>query len=153
MAKTDIGAILWQTPEFVAEQLAEILEIPVQSCRIDNIEDVDNLPVGYVDWEGNVEWDWRARDQSATSSLFLVIAVAVDGSGPMAMRQLRQLVGQVLNWCLEKRSLNDKEVGAPVKRLLVENVDWQEVSDKTGFELHGKIIQAGGVLVRLEVYI
>lgn len=142
----------WRVPEYLAEQLSAALGIPMLDYRPANMKDaLDVLSSGLVDWEPGLSIEPFA-DQVSTVQPTLVIAVFVDGSGQGPMKSLRQLVGQAMAWVNQKGSLTGDEVGTGVKRLSVIDVDWRELSEETGLELHGRVVQAGGLLVQLQLY-
>jgi hypothetical protein len=144
--------VFWRIPEYVATQLAAALDIPMLNYRPTDWKIVlDNLPSGWVDWEPGLDRE-QARDQSADVTLKLVIAIVVDECTEESNRSLRQLAGRAAQWVKDKKRLTEEEVGQAVKYVTLVDIDWPEIDERTGIELHGRVAEAVGLLVRLQLY-
>ena len=148
---TDWTTFFKQAPIFIASALETELGIPVKSYYPTDVQTVvDDLPSGWVDWEGGLE-ELSATDRSLELGAGLIVTIVLDASDlEPAVTAQRTYMGKVLTWCRSKRRLTISEVGAPVHRLFPREIDWIELTEADGLTLYGKTIRVVGVLIQLE---
>lgn len=141
-------------PVYVAEKLAEALSFSFLHYRPSNLEQaLTTLPTGWVDWGPGFESvSGMGRDATETLAIFLAVTVITSDRTDAAVEAHRRYVGQIVRWVRNKRRTKEAETGLAIRRMAVESLDWLELEEIEGVNLHGRIIQAGGVLVRLEFY-
>lgn len=146
--------IFTDVPTYVAGQLNALLGVPFSHYRPNDLEQaLAELPAGWVDWGPGFNPDLAGRDSTETLELSLTIVIITGDKDEEAIEAHRQRMAQIIRWCRTKKGgLTAKEVGTGIRRLAVAGLDWLELEEIEGVNLRGRVIQAGGILVQLQLY-
>lgn len=141
-----------QTPVFIASSLETQLGIPIKPYYPTDMRVIiDNLPGGWVEWEGSLE-ETLLTNTIAGTIINLAVTVVLEASDlEQASGLQREYMGQIIGWCKAKKKLSSNEVGIAVNKLTPRELDWIELTEAEGLETFGRTIRVVNVFIGLEV--